>query len=69
MQGERTYTANMLACLPRIPLLKSYSTRIPFLRESLFLLTFFIFSLLCPGGQSSTDNPNSIGALGVRYHD
>ena len=71
--GAKTTTlvpdAYRAACLPRTPLLKSYSGRI-LLETCAFVLTrFFILSSFIASRESRADEPDSVGSLCIRYHE
>ena len=71
--GAKTTTlvpdAYRAACLPRTPLLKSYSGRI-LLEMRVFILTcFFILSSFISSRESRADEADSVGPLCVRYHE
>ena len=71
--GAKTTTlvpaANRAACLPRTPLLKSYSGR-RLLEVCAFVLTcFFILLSLISSCESRADEADSVGSLCVRYHE
>jgi len=72
--GSRTTTlvpcAYLAACLPRTPMLKSYSGRIVSLSSEGFLLVcFFIAFPFSPCCSSGTYDSDPILPLCVRYHD
>ena len=73
--GSKTTTlvpsAYFAACLPRTPLLKSYSGRIgSFLLAAVLRLScFFIVLPLGSCRQPCAKDPNLVLALGVRYHE
>ena len=72
--GSRTTTlvpcAYLAACLPRTPLLKSYSGRIVSLSSEGFLLVcFFIAFPFSPCCSSGTYDSDPILPLCVRYHE